>query len=394
MFEGQLSDGICSMVPREKMIAGARKLRDTYGRKPDAPFYQREFGFYSLERWENEGKLSVSRNDKMKFKEYLKDLFRYDEPGNYSLDRLGGCEAAFCPCFEEKIIENRGEHELVQDFAGRHVLYFKGRRQGFMPEYIDHPVKDIKSWEENCKWRLDPKTAERYMDIENRMLTARECAGKGMIITQYMVGGYMYLRSLIGPIDLLYKFYDDPELIHECMKTWFELSDAVIARHQQYVTIDELLFDEDICYNHGSLISPDMIREFLFPYYQQLLINVKSRQLDRNRHLYFHVATDGFVVPVIPLYMEIGMDVMSPFEVASGCDVTEIGRRFPDIVMSGGIDKRILAQGTDAIDKYLDNIMPNMKKRGGYIPTCDHGVPAEVSFENYMHYRKRCLEYA
>lgn len=32
-------------------------------------------------------------------------------------------------------------------------------------------------------------------------------------------------------------------------------------------------------------------------------------------------------------------------------------------------------------------------KKGGYIPTCDHGVPEEVSFENYLHYRKRMLEY-
>jgi len=26
--------------------------------------------------------------------------------------------------------------------------------------------------------------------------------------------------------------YDEPELIHDCMKTWFELADAVIAKHQ------------------------------------------------------------------------------------------------------------------------------------------------------------------
>ena len=23
-----------------------------------------------------------------------------------------------------------------------------------MPEYVDHPVKDQKTWEENVKWRL------------------------------------------------------------------------------------------------------------------------------------------------------------------------------------------------------------------------------------------------
>ncbi len=62
--------------------------------------------------------------------------------------------------------------------------------------------------------------------------------------------------------------------------------------------------------------------------------------------------------------------------------------------MSGGIDKRILAKGKDAIDRYMDHILPVMKKRGGYIPTCDHDVPEEVTYENYLYYRKRCLEFA
>ena len=63
------------------------------------------------------------------------------------------------------------------------------------------------------------------------------------------------------------------------------------------------------------------------------------------------------------------------------------------MLISGGIDKRILAQGKEAIDRELDRIMPVMKARGGYIPTCDHGVPEEVSFENYLYYRKRIQEY-
>mgnify|MGYP000900644668 FL=1 len=379
-------DGIHGMVPREKMSKGARKMRDFYELKPNAGIYQEEFGFYSLDRWKKEGHINEDTD--------LAQLFGYDEPGRFDLRGLGWCEAGFCPTFEVKILEDRGEYEVVQDFAGRHVLYFKGRRDGFMPEYLDHPVKDMKTWEENCKWRLDPNTPDRYIKLEETMEKAKEAAGKGMIITQNLVGGYMYLRSLIGPVDLLYKFYDDPELIHDCMETWFKLADHVIAKYQEYVTIDELFIGEDICYNHGPLISPEMIREFLFPYYQQLIANIKSRQIDRNRHLYFHVDTDGYANPVISLYQELGMDRMSPFEVASGCDVVEIGKQYPNLIISGGIDKRILAQGKEAIDKHIDSILPIMKERGGYMPTCDHGVPEEVSFENYMHFRKRLLEFA
>ena len=83
----------------------------------------------------------------------------------------------------------------------------------------------------------------------------------------------------------------------------------------------EVYLAEDICYNHGPLISPAMMREFLMPYYQQVIDNLKSRQIDKTRELHCHVDTDGFADPVIPVYQEIGMDAMCPFEVASNCDV-------------------------------------------------------------------------
>jgi len=376
-------DGVHAMAPRESTCESARKLRDTYARTPGIPLFKREFGFFCLEQWKEQG---------MPEDAPLHELFEYDPPGDHALGQLGWCEAAFLPAFEDKVIEDRGDHELVQDAAGRHILFFKGRRNGFMPEYLDHPVKDMKTWEEHVKWRLDPTTPERYTDEESRMENAGAEAARGMMITQRVIGGYMYLRSLIGPENVLYAFHDMPDLIHDCMRTWFELADAVIARHQEYVTLDELFFGEDICYNHGMLISPDMMRTFLLPYYRQLIRNLRSRQIDKTRHLYIQIDTDGFVNPAIPIYQEIGMDVMSPFEVASGCDVVEIGKRYPDLVLFGGIDKRILARSKEDIDKHLETIIPTMRARGGYIPTCDHGVPEEVSYENYLHYRKRCVE--
>jgi len=378
-----LPDGIHALLSRDAMDPAAVKLRDTYARVPGAPLVQRPSWYYCLERWYEQG---LPRDAD------LIHYFNYDPVASESMYELGWCEAAFNPLFEEKILEDRGDYELVQDFAGRHVLYFKGRRDGFMPEYTDHPVKDWKTWEENVKWRLNPLTSSRYSDLETRMAHVQAAARKGWMITQRLVGGYMYLRSLMGPSELLYAFYDQPDLIHDCMKTWYELADAVIARHQQYVTLDELFLAEDICFNSGPLISPDMIQEFLFPYYRRLIAHIRSRQIDSHRRLYIQIDTDGKVEPVIPLYQEIGMDAMSPFEVASGCDVVALGKDFPDLAMFGGIDKRILASTTSAIDRELERILPVMRERGGYIPMCDHGVPEEVSLENYKHYRKRCQE--
>ena len=374
------------MLPRDKMTDSARTLRDTYATTPGARLFRREFGYMEgvVERWQKEG-LDPKAN--------FSEVFSYDPPGHYGLGRLGWCEAAFAPAFEDKIVEDRGDHEVYQDYAGRRLLVFKGRRQGFMPEYINHPVKDMKTWVEDVRWRLDPKTPERWANFEKHVADAKAAAGRGLMIQQNVIGGYMYLRSLIGPMDLMYAWYDMPDVVHDCMKTWLELADAVTARFQQHLTFDELFFGEDICYNHGPLCSPAMMREFLLPYYQQLKAHLRSRQIDKSRHLYFQIDTDGFADPVIPIYREsCGMDVMSPFEAASHCDVVRTSKEYPDLVMFGGIDKRILAQGKKAIDRMVERILPPMRARGGYIPTCDHSVPLEVSLENYRHYRKRCLE--
>jgi len=120
--------------------------------------------------------------------------------------------------------------------------------------------------------------------------------------------------------------------------------------------------------------------------------NVRARQLDKSPPFYVHVDSDGYVVPVIPLYRERGMNVMSPFEVAAGNDVIDIGRQYPDLVLWGGIDKRVLATTPQEIDEMLERIVPVMRARGGYIPIWDHGVPEEVPYQNYLHYRRRRVE--
>ena len=380
-----IKDGVHAPVDYKDMSPAAKKIRDFYAIKPDAGIIQTEFGYFCLDAWKARGNITDQTD--------LSKICMYEDTGFASLGGLGWCEAQFYPFFEEKVVEDRGDYELVQDHAGRHVLCFKGRRSGFMPDYVGHPVKDMKSWEENCKWRMDPNSPERYTNIEKDMQWRIKRANEGCVVQQGVVGGYMYLRSLTGPEEVLYKFYDEPELIHDCMKTWFELADRIIAEHQKYLTLDELYFGEDICYNCGPLISPDMMREFLLPYYGQLLDNIRARQIDKSRHLFFQIDTDGFCNPVIEVYKEVGMDHMSPFEVASGCDVVEIGKKYPDLRMRGGIDKRVLAQGKEAIDRMVDRIMPQMKRRGGYIPTCDHGVPEEVDFDDYMHYRRRMQEF-
>lgn len=365
------------------MNAGER-MRATYEFKPVDHLFRREFYIWpeAIERWKAEG-LPPDYEER--------NLFEYDPPGVTDAGlNLGWCEPPFLPAYEDTVIRDEGATEIIQDVAGRWLRVFKGRRHGFMPDYLKHPVTNMHDWENEVAPRLDPGSPGRYAEIAGPCAYAEDQRRTGsLIVRQGAIGGYMYLRALMGPEDLLIAFCEQPALIHAMMRRWADLVDAGLQRIQARIELDEFAIAEDICYLKGLLISPAMVREFLLPYYREVVGNARRRQ---PRPLYFNVDTDGFADMAAPLYLEAGMDIMDPWEVASGCDVVRAGRQWPRLVITGGIDKRILAAGKDAIDRHLAYIIPPMRERGGYIPTCDHGVPDDVSLANYLHYRRRIIE--
>ena len=320
----------------------------------------------------------------------LAALFGYDEPGDFPIGMLGWCEPAFDPPIKATIIESNDKYDIVLNEAGRTVRFKRGKRHGFMPTYLKHAVASDRDWEEQIAPSLSPDTPGRWAAWPATLADIQAADAKGMFLSQRIIGGYMYLRSLVGPTELCYMFLNNPRLIHKMMQSWLALAKSVTSRVQQHVELNEVFFAEDICYNHGLLIGPNMVREFLLPYYQQLVADMRS--LQPNKRLHVQVDSDGYVHDAIDLYLEMGMDFMSPFEVAAGNNLLALAKKYPNLGMSGGIDKRMLASGPEAIDDYLDRVMPPMVRHGGYIPNCDHGVPDNVSYANYLHYRKRMLE--
>jgi uroporphyrinogen decarboxylase len=57
-----------------------------------------------------------------------------------------------------------------------------------------------------------------------------------------------------------------------------------------------------------------------------------------------------------------------------------------DLLLWGGIDKRKLARDKKDIDEELLYKLPSLLDEGGYIPTVDHTVPSDVSWENWQYY--------
>lgn len=138
----------------------------------------------------------------------------------------------------------------------------------------------------------------------------------------------------------------------------------------------------------GPLLSPSTYAGFIFPHLKRMVEVFKGLGVR-----YFAIDTDGDPTQLIPLFLDAGVDAIWPIERAAGVSPQEWRDRFgQQLRLWGGVDKRILTRGPEAINAHLREFIPLIEE-GGFIPTVDHTVPPDVSWDNFRHYMdaKRAL---
>ena len=256
------------------------------------------------------------------------------------------------PRFERTILENRGTHHIIQDEDGAISEQLKPELGASIPRYLRYAIESRADWERMRDERLDPNhpgRIPRYLDALVRRLDHRE----------------------------------------EMMEHLTQLTLTVLGKLAgKGLEIDRGDWWEDMCYNHGPLISPRLFAELMVPRYKRITdylrreFGTEFNQLD----------CDGNIHELVPLWLEGGINVMFPIEVAH-TDAYRISDQFGQrVALRGAFDKRALIAGPQAIDAEFERLHP-LLERGGLIPHTDHLVPPDVSLENYLHYRRRKCEF-
>ncbi|MHB1483690.1 MAG: uroporphyrinogen decarboxylase family protein [Saccharofermentanales bacterium] len=333
-----------------------------------------DFGIWkeTEERWKKEGMISLAAENSA-----------YDGPMQ-SCWFYGPFQGPI-PAFDSILIKETDEYSEYTNAQGQTVRNMKGSTS--MPHFIDFPVKNRSDWD-SYKTRFDPYSIGRYPDnwdalVEKRK-TTENCEIRGLAVW----GFFGFPREMMGIENLSLMYYDDPELITDMNKFWSDYTIERLERAVREMEFDYALIWEDNCYKNGMLHSPRIFNEFMAPYYTRLIAFFKRHGIDM-----ISVDSDGNVNELIPLLLDVGVTAIHPFEVAAGMDVVEIGQKFPELQIWGGIDKRALAEGPAAIDAELERVLVPMKKRGGYAAGLDHGVPSNVPLENYRYFVKKIQEY-
>ncbi len=290
------------------------------------------------------------------------------------------------PMFEEKILEERERSRIVQDWKGniceigkeftlahlRNAIDFCTRR------WIKCPVENRSDWEQ-MKTRYDPEDPRRMPAAAEEL--GRRLAGRTWPVQVHFDGPFWQLREWLGFERLCEWFYDEPELIGEMLNFWRDYVARLLERVLEFVVPDCVHISEDMAFKGHSMLSPAMVRRYLLPVWKCWGDLARGAGVPL-----FAMDSDGYVGELIPLWIEAGINACDPLEAAAGNDIVAFRNEFGDrMAFRGGIDKRAMAKGGEAIEAEIARVRPVIVG-GGYIPGCDHGVPADVSWPNYVRY--------
>ncbi|MFH1616420.1 MAG: uroporphyrinogen decarboxylase family protein [Planctomycetota bacterium] len=327
----------------------------------------------------------------------------------FGLDQLVRVDPWYGPVppFERKVVEEDDHTITYINHEGILMREFKEHADTSMPQFLKFPVESPEDFEKLASERLTLNRKGRFTKEWKQQVAAggraqarvgkdTDSAKSGkktadadrdgeqwpsLCWADRWGGFFGSLRNLMGVQGICCAFYDQPKLVDRMMA---ERADSIIEITEEvlkYTTFDTFWFWEDMAYNNGPLVGPELFSKFAMPYYKKVCQYLRSKGI---RHI--GLDSDGDIRLLIPLWLEAGINLLWPFEVQSNMDVVQVRKTYGhDLAMMGGINKKEIAKGGDAMRSEVDRVMP-LVEDGGYIPELDHSVPPDITWQVFCEY--------
>jgi len=297
----------------------------------------------------------------------------------FSFDPIGGVggHTWMHPAFEYKVLEDRGDKKIVQTHDGL-IEEIASDGHSTIAHCIGASVVTPDDWKrvKEERFRLDDPV--RTLDVEH--LQKAHPTDRTYPLGIYCGSMIGQIRSMLTFEGVCYAWADYPDMLEDMVETCCQLAEKAVDQVLGKIDFDYASGWEDICFNYGPILPPSFFREVVGPRYKRLGDRLKKHGID-----VWYTDCDGDVRPLLPIFMENGINCLFPYEVNSCTHPGELLDRYEGLRIMGGVDKMALIAGKEATKKYLESLLPYVK-RGGYIPFCDHRCPPDVTPENYLYY--------
>jgi uroporphyrinogen decarboxylase len=294
--------------------------------------------------------------------------------------------------FQEKLISEDDEYRVFYSINGETVkvpldaanVVHKSYSAGYPIDYTIKTRADWERWKHLFRaeeWRLysNPPYSESwfgYLSLDDYKARYQRALGNDKFKCLIFREPFECIRQAMGTETLLLQMGTAPDLVREMFEHALDVILGMIEMLNGFgMRMDGYWVWGDIAYNQGLFFSPRMYREMLMPYHVELFDAL-------GENVIYH--TDGRIAEVLPLLIEAGVKGINPIEIKAGNDFFDIARTYGnDLVLTGGIDVRVLS--TNDVARIDDEIREKITfvKSKRYIYHSDHSIPYDVSLDTY-----------
>ena len=331
---------------------------------PERPMFSELFGpIVGLpEQWRAQG----ATEDMISLERFAFDYVPYTNVGEFG--------PIHCP--QPIVLKEDAVSYVGIDRLGRRVRLDK--RTATIPLPETYPVETMDDWR---------KIKDRFLYDESRvtqeeLARAKKLQEEGSLVKVNLLGAFDILRELMGEVNCCIAYYEDPELIWDILNTISATNARLLERICREVTVDVLFIHEDLAGKTGPMIGPNLVREFMVPYYQNAwqILQAAGTKI-------FCQDSDGDINVDIDAFIEGGVNVFLPCEPAANMDIVALRKKYGNkIAFQGGIDKHVLRRTKEEIKAELDYKLQPCMLEGGVVLGLDHRITNGTPLENYIYY--------
>lgn len=291
----------------------------------------------------------------------------------FGFDKIGSIGNDNSPRFERKILEETDRYVIRTTPWGMTEKAFKVLDS--TPEALDFYYADSSRWEE-AKARMTDGAEDRINWAalkRNYPIWEKEQRFRRLDL---WFGFDVAHSRLTGTETMLMAMLDEPEWVTDIFETYLTVS---LNQAQKILDagyrFDAVMWWDDMGYKGAPFFSPDLYRELLKPF--------QKRAIDwaHERGMFAELHSCGYIEPLLPDLVEIGLDMLNPLEVKAGMDPKKLKDTYGDkLAFHGGINAQLWDK-PELVLSEMEKIIPIMKEGGGYVFASDHSIPNSVSFE-------------
>lgn len=285
---------------------------------------------------------------------------------------------------QAEVLEETDEYTIERTDWGEIVQ--KKKQAGWFYQQLETLVQEKSDFEKVTPDPPDLPLRYECIDAQIEELKRKRC------VFAKTGGPFIRTQFLRGQERLLYDMADDPQFAAEMF--------MFTARHLTRIGLEELrrwdLYDtgiwiyDDMASTKGPLFSPQMAEELLAPAWSYM---VEAYKRAGARKVILH--SDGNLLPLLDLFVDIGFEGINPVEPRTGMDVVKLREEYGErLALIGGLDNAgVLPRGDrQEIRDHVLHCLSIAPEGGLVIGT--HTIAPDISVATYDYLTELIAEYS